>query len=943
MEKKNENNAPRNIATPNEQVPFQGMVRPPNIVKVVDKSYFEKKFHIEGLSDAIDDIVERFSLNSDQERAFRIISNHAIGTNLEQLRMYMGGMGGTGKSQVIKALSSFFETRHEAHQFVVVAPTGTAAALLGGSTYHSMFGINDRMSSNKIGEIKAKLNGVNYVFFDEVSMLSARDLYRINSQLAKVFGISDIPFGGLNMVFCGDFAQLPPAIGGEHVSLYSRTIGAFATDKRSQEEAIGKALWHQITRVVILRENMRQKKQSLEDANLRTALENMRYKSCTAADINFLRTRISSAHLDGAEHSSICEGIFRDVSIITGTNLQKDEINRLGALRFAQETNQVLTDFFSDDSTRVHSTDADTRTSNIKRVAEISDEMQKALWDQQPSSTDKQIAGKLSLCLGLPVMIRRNYATEICMTRGQEGYVVGWQSKTGSKGQRMLDTLFIELKNSPVEVHIDGLPKNVVPLYLTTNNIQAYLPNDERFHISRTQVEVLVNFAMTDFGSQGKTRLFNVAYLNNLSSHQGYYTALSRSATASGTLILEGFDARKITGSCSGALRQEFRELELLDEITSVTYAGKLPATVCGDTRNDLIRAFREWKGLQYVPKLVHPAIRWSKRDPLLESHVYNLKETTAVNTTTAIKKKRTISELEPEGQLESLCEKDMPMRKRIRLVTTPSVALTSSTVTYIVPVGMTWSENSCAYDSIFTILFAIWCNDKDMWNRKFHETGNEFSILLANQFSKYDKKQISLEKARDKVRKELAKTFSNLKFGSYTSIEFIFDAMFTTDELIYEICHRCPNGHGDFYSEGYKLYMTKACADFRSTSEWMRINSYNATNCCRTCGWAVDIETAFVSAPPLLILEFSNSSIKIDHCLEINSDEIHKYELAGVVYYRDEHFVSNIITADKQLWYYDGLTTGSQLIYSGSLLSCPQLTTCRGGSASAAFYIRVT
>jgi hypothetical protein len=152
------------------------------------------------------------------------------------------------------------------------------------------------------------------------------------------FGISDIPFGGINMVFCGDFAQLPPAIGGEHVSLYSRMIGTFTTDKRSQEEAIGKVMWHQITRMVILRENMRQKKQSLEDANLRTALENMRYKSCTAADINFLRTRISSAQLDGAEHSSICEGIFRDVSIITGTNLQKDEINRLGTLHFAHET-----------------------------------------------------------------------------------------------------------------------------------------------------------------------------------------------------------------------------------------------------------------------------------------------------------------------------------------------------------------------------------------------------------------------------------------------------------------------------------------------------------------------------------------------------------------------------------------------------------------------------
>ena len=804
------------------------------------------------------------------------------------------------------------------------------------------------MSSNKIGQIKAKLNGVDYVFFDEVSMLSAKDLYRINTQLAKVFGVSDIPFGGLNMVFCGDFAQLPPAVGGEHVSLYSRTIGAFATDKKSQEEAIGKALWHQITRVVILRQNMRQKKQSPEDASLRTALENMRYKSCTAADISFLRTRISSTHPDGTERSSICEDNFRDVSIITGTNLHKDEINRLGALRFAQETNQELTDFFSDDSTRVHSTEADTRTLNTKRVAEISEEMQKALWEQQPSSTDKHIAGKLSLCLGLPVMIRHNYATEICMTRGQEGYVAGWQSKTGSKGQRTLDTLFIELKNPPAEVHIDGLPKNTVPLYPTTNSIQAYLPNDERFHILRTQVEVLVNFAMTDFGSQGKTRLYNVSYLDNLSSHQGYYTALSRSATASGTLILQGFDARKITGGCSGALRQEFRELELLDEITSITYAGKLPATVCGDTRNNLIQAFRKWKGLQYVPRLVHPAIRWSKRDPLLESHVYELKETAAVNTTAVVKKKRTISELEPEGQLESICEEDMPVRKRIRLVTAataPSVTPSPSTAssTYIVPVGMAWSQNSCAYDSIFAILFAVWCSDKDMWNKNFLETGNEFSILLANQFSEYDKKQISLEKGRDKVRKELAKAFPHLRFGSYTSLEYIFDAMFTTGGVIYKTCHRCPDGHGDFYSERYKLYFTKACAPFASTSEWMRINSYSATNSCRTCGQAVDIETTFVTAPPLLVLEFSNSSIKIDHHLEIKlSDKVHKYDLTGIVYYGDEHFVSNIVTADKQVWYYDGLAAGSQLVYSGSLSSCPRLTTCRGGSASAAFYVQV-
>ena len=81
-------------------------------------------------------------------------------------------------------------------------------------------------------------------------------------------------------------------------------------------------------------------------------------------------------------------------------------------------------------------------------------------------------------------------------------------------------------------------------------------------------------------------------------------------------------------------------------------------------------------------------------------------------------------------------------------------------------------------------------CNNKDMWSRNFNYTGNRFSILLANLFSKYDKKQISLEMARDKVRKELGKVFPHLKFGSYTSIEYILDAMFTTGEVIYKVLY---------------------------------------------------------------------------------------------------------------------------------------------------------
>ena len=134
------------------------------IVKIVDRSYLTKHFNIGDNKQQVDNVVFKFDLNTEQERAFWIVANHAVCQQPEQLKMYLGGMGGTGKSRIIKALSEFFAVKKEAHRFVIVAPTGTAAALLGGSTYHYMFGIIDFFSGSGLSKIKACLSGVEYVF-----------------------------------------------------------------------------------------------------------------------------------------------------------------------------------------------------------------------------------------------------------------------------------------------------------------------------------------------------------------------------------------------------------------------------------------------------------------------------------------------------------------------------------------------------------------------------------------------------------------------------------------------------------------------------------------------------------------------------------------------------------------------------------------------------------
>src|SRR5882762_2052046 len=81
-----------------------------NDARIIDKSYLQRNFvHLENVTqDLMDETVHKFKLNSEQEQAFHIVANHATTSNSKKLKMYLGGMGGTGKSQVIKALVYFF-------------------------------------------------------------------------------------------------------------------------------------------------------------------------------------------------------------------------------------------------------------------------------------------------------------------------------------------------------------------------------------------------------------------------------------------------------------------------------------------------------------------------------------------------------------------------------------------------------------------------------------------------------------------------------------------------------------------------------------------------------------------------------------------------------------------------------------------------------------------
>ncbi len=118
---------------------------------------------------------------------------------------------------------------------------------------------------------------------------------------------------------------------------------------------------------------------------------------------------------------------------------------------------------------------------------------------------------------------------------------------------------------------------------------------------------------MTDYASQGKTWPFNVVDLHKVNTPPVHVYMSSHAVLGkTGTIILQGLSEGlklKITKGASGALRQEFWELELLDEIMWLRFEGELHRDIQGITCSDLLASYRSHRGLTYVPQNIHRAL----------------------------------------------------------------------------------------------------------------------------------------------------------------------------------------------------------------------------------------------------------------------------------------------------------------------------------------------
>ncbi len=137
---------------------------------------------------------------------------------------FLTGSAGTGKTYVLNMFIDYLKHHNIPH--AVTASTGIAATHIGGTTLHAWSGIGvkdrigdwdlDNMSDNE-KLVKRYLN-TQVLIIDEVSMLHASKLDMLD-RIAKHIRQNDKPFGGLQVIFCGDFFQLPPVVRDRSVNI----------------------------------------------------------------------------------------------------------------------------------------------------------------------------------------------------------------------------------------------------------------------------------------------------------------------------------------------------------------------------------------------------------------------------------------------------------------------------------------------------------------------------------------------------------------------------------------------------------------------------------------------------------------------------------------------------------------------------------------------------
>lgn len=215
--------------------------------------------------------------------------------------MCVPGCGGTGKSQLIRAITAYFTQTNRVQKLRKLAPTSVAAAEIDGMTVHSFLG-DRRKRKTKLDVINRSSQMttentwrmVEYIILDEMSMVGLSLLARLNKLVAAAKHCDPMStMGGINIIFFGDYIQYSPVFDKPlyydfpTITTNNRKRNTTLPTENEIQQKSARALILQINCVVVLEEQMR-----TQDLAYLSLLNRVRSGEGTYEDLLLLRTRV---------------------------------------------------------------------------------------------------------------------------------------------------------------------------------------------------------------------------------------------------------------------------------------------------------------------------------------------------------------------------------------------------------------------------------------------------------------------------------------------------------------------------------------------------------------------------------------------------------------------------------------------------------------------------
>jgi len=300
--------------------------------------------------------------------------------------VFLTGPGGTGKSTIIKIFKQWCEENNK--NIALTSTTGVSALLINGTTTHNFAGIGlgedsvdcliNKVLSNKF--IVYRWNSTKVLVIDEISMMKPELLEKLN-QIAQVVRNNANPFGGIQMVLTGDFAQLPPV---------------YIDEK--EKFCFESPIWSQIVeKTVHLNEIMRQ-----QDKVFQKCLSEIRLGHVSSETIEILNSRVI-----GNVQVQKINGILPTRLFARKRNVEEINQKNLERLKEAGNETKIFT--------------ATTKVIN-KRMNEISPAFREGLCNKLNKSCPAP--NRLELVVGAQVMLNFNYCIESKLVNGSRGVIV---------------------------------------------------------------------------------------------------------------------------------------------------------------------------------------------------------------------------------------------------------------------------------------------------------------------------------------------------------------------------------------------------------------------------------------------------------------------------------------------------------------------------------------